>query len=574
MVVLLSLLIKGCGNQNNDPQKIYIPYPAGESPSPTTPPPSDPSCANKVYFSTDIKPIIERSCLGCHSAPEPYNSVQIAKGKIGEFTRRINLPSDNRQRMPLAPASELSPQEKQKFSKWKADGLLFDKEDCKSNQTSNDTETIDLNYIETKILEDLNQIESLDRAQVRYLVLSGNKNSGEDVDLLLQGVNKGLNSVSKDDTLTKVSVIDEKKTLLRFDLRSYGLLKNDWAIIEAVEPVNFESFTNKGQIIKFLVNTRKPWLHADNFTFAAHGGYGATVYYNLLLVPPTIDLFFKNLGVNSDQQFKDFTASLAGGFGSPLSLNKNRVISRNQSRDGYLWFSFDSILQDPGIPLLRKNFFNFPLPPKVGTGKADFQFDAGEAIFTLANKLQGYALYDSAGKRQDFAPLNIVADYETPFEPTIRAGFSCSRCHNQGIIPMRDQIRSHILQNASQFDARDADIVSGLYRSATSNAAIYTSDSNLFRKALVGLGIDLDLEKDPQSSLMDSLRRDKGSKDVAAFLFLTEDDFLARLNRSAEGKTQIGQLLTPGGTISFQQFIDVLPVLRRDFRLGFDAIDQ
>ncbi len=522
-----------------------------------------PACTTGVSFAKDIKPIIDQKCVSCHSAPQNYADYDTAKTKIDAFITRINLPSADTRKMPKVPAPDLSPNEKKLFSDWKNAGLSQNG-DCEVGAGG----TVTLDYIETLVLNDLNKIDSNGRANTRYLVTGHRMNSSSSGDMALfkHGLDKALNTISTDRLLTPVTPLDEWGTVYRLDLRSYRLTPQDWNIVVGADPFKFVSFTSKGNQIKALAGTSQPWLHGDNFSLAA---MDAPQYNRLAKIPATRDELFRRLGVDFQRSFDEFEALMMGFFGSPISENKNRLMSRHETTDGFMWVTYDPVTV--AGPLERRNLFEFPLLPET-RGEALFQFDAGEFIFTLPNGLQGYALYDAAGRRADAAPLNIVVDIETPFNPEIRNGLSCSRCHALGIIPAQDQIRDHVLTNASEFNRTDVELVRAYYRGAQAGSAAIAEDNKVFLRGLEGLGIPAQ-KPDPLNCLTDNIRRDWTIKDAAGFVMMSEEEFRVALNGSAQGKAQIGQLLA-GGTVSLQQFINTFPILVRDFRLGLDPIDQ
>jgi hypothetical protein len=520
-----------------------------------------PACADKTSFVRDVKPIIDAKCASCHVSPRNYADFDVAKGTIDAFITRINLPSADSRRMPKTPKAELSAAEKALFEKWKSDGLSETGE-CPIGEGG----VSSLDYLETLMLNDLNKIDGAGRANTRYLIMGGRLpgSSSGDVKLFTQGVNKAVNSISSDRDLALVSALDTWGTVYRMDLRSYGLSGADWNIVIGADKFKFISNTSKGQQIKALSGTSQPWLHADNFVFTA---LDAPQYNQLTRVPASRSAFFQKIGVDFQGSFDDFEALLIGFFGSPISENKNRLLSRHDSSDGYLWATYDPAAVAGG----NRNLFQDPLLPET-RGRDLFQFDASEMIYTLPNGLQGYALFNAAGVRQDAAPLNVVFDTDTPFNNEIRNGISCSRCHAAGLIPAQDQIRQHVLANASEFDRTDVELVKAYFRGAAAGDASIAQDNKTFGEGLDGIGLN-NQKPDAVNFLTDNFRRDWTLKDCAGFVFMSETEFKEALNGSAQGKSQIGQLLT-GGTVSQQQFINTFPILIRDLRLGLDPIDK
>lgn len=531
----------------------------GVSPTPSPTPGED---CNKVTFDENLKDVVERACEDCHRGFSTYQSAVVG---IDEWIRRINLSSNDPRRMPKIPKPELPIEEKKLFEKWREDGLIKSKDECEGTEQ---TSHMSIDDVESEILFDLSRVDQNDRIFVRYLVASHVYNStGEIPTIAKAATDKALNSIverSRDVVLS--TYVDEKKTILRVDLRSFELSRTDWLKIEAADRLDLVSNTDKGRVIKLLTATRKPWVHFDNFVDIVN--LNSELYYEFLNVPEKFEDLVKKVGVEYEQDLKDLEAALLGNNDSPITNNKNRLVSRHESVDGYFYVTYDTPELE-NVP--ERNLFQFPLLKETGS-KRIFAFEAGEVIYSLPNGLQGYALYDAKGNRQNEAPVNVVRDVNSPVAPApvIVNAVSCHRCHAQGIIPARDEIRSHVLDNASEFGVDDVDRVRGLYKSQTSLSAIFRVDNNRFARALDSIGVDSSLG-DPINQARDRLRLNWRDVDVAAYLFLRLDQFRVLLDSSDGAREQIGQLLS-GGSITFDQFVQVLPVLKRDFRLFEDPI--
>jgi len=518
------------------------------------------TCDNKVSFEKNIKPLIVSKCLNCHTSPDPYDKYATAKSLGSEMAARINLSFADARRMPKQPLPELSADEKGLFEEWANTGFPENTECAKTSGT------ITLDTVETFVLNDLSKLDDVGRVNARYLISANKLNAGASEDSNLQytaGIQKSLNTISRSRDLITVGSIDSSKSIYRVDLKSFGLNANDWNLVITADQIKFESFTTKGLLIKQLTGSARPWMHSDNFTFTSQQ---PAIFNQLAQVPATRVGLFQKVGLDFQGNFDTFEALLAGFNGSPISLNKNRLLSRHETRDGYMWVTYDSV--DIG-GVAQRNLFEFPFLAETGGSKI-FNFAASEIIYSLPNGLQGYALYNAADQRQDAAPLNVVNDTETPFDPEIKNGISCHRCHSKGVIPAKDQIRNHVTQNASEFNANDVEIARAFFRDAAAVSASFTVDNKRFAKALSELGIDVN-KTDPVNLLTDTFRADKTLKEVAGFLFLSEDEFKRLLNGSAAAKAQIGQLLT-GGTISLNQLIQTFPILVQDFRLGQESL--
>ncbi|MEG2079753.1 hypothetical protein SAMN05421796_10414 [Chryseobacterium piscicola] len=79
---------------------------------------------NGVKYESDLKPIIESSCINCHSASgfKPLNNYNQVKANIDIIINRIQKPNGDPLRMPLG--GSLSSNQINLFVKWKTDGLV------------------------------------------------------------------------------------------------------------------------------------------------------------------------------------------------------------------------------------------------------------------------------------------------------------------------------------------------------------------------------------------------------------------------------------------------------------------
>lgn len=521
-----------------------------------------PSDCPQTVFDRDLQPLITQKCLSCHPG---FNTFDVAKTKIDEMIRRVFL-TDEAQRMPKG-AAPLSADEQNTFKDWKADGLL----PACANSTANNNPHLTLDYVEAAIEADLEQLNSADQPQARYLITSHKSDEGADLSVLTsfgRAVQKSVNSMSFARNIVLAKPVDQYGTVYRFLLRDVKLAAADWTLVENADPVNFESFTNQGLLIKQLTKTRKPWMEVDTFAFTSNQ---PDTYYAIRKLPATAQALFTQEGVDFNGELDNTTALQVGFNNSPIALNKNRLIARFDALNGEMYITFDV---DQNKISADRNLFNFPLL-RSPSGKSNYTFDASEIIGSLPNSLHFYYLAASKkvlnttvpDARQNAAPLTVVADNISPFSPEIKTAISCYRCHNGGYIHEKDEVRQHVDENAAQFILADVDFVDILYRDPEPN---FTADNNAYAEALAKMGL-LPSDADPVNLVSDNLRRNFTADSVAALLLITKQEFLDGLNRSAEGRQQVGQLLT-GGEITFQQLQASLPVLFRDLRIGLNPL--
>jgi hypothetical protein len=91
-----------------------------------------------------------------------------------------------------------------------------------------------------------------------------------------------------------------------------------------------------------------------------------------------------------------------------------------------------------------------------------FKPDAKEAIWTMKNGMNGYALFDGNDKLQDKAPDDVVADRTTPdpHETELQSCSSCIRCHERtahsGWQPVGNNVRDYLEAGIDVFgDVKD-----------------------------------------------------------------------------------------------------------------------
>lgn len=505
----------------------------------------------QTVFDTGVAPIITANCKSCHATFVQYDT---AKAKVDHFINRITS-KDVGQRMPKG-LDPLAQSDIDKFTAWKNDGLLAA---CPANDKPNPF--ISLDDQEQAALKDINSLNSGTQTETRWIDISAKSNEGAtqaQLKVFAAAVQKGLNQISLGRNIILAKPVDKLGTLLRFNLNDIKFTVANWNLIEANDPLNLESNTNVGTLLKQLTNSKKPIMGVEAFLTSA---LKANVYYTIKKIPTDLNTLLGNLGVNEAVQLGNFQAAQVGFANSPISLNKNRLLVRFDSNDGALWQTFDT----DNIAAANKNLFAFPLL-KSASGKTNFNFQASEILFHQANGLLGAALFDAAGKRLDAAALNIVAhDTHPPADPTIKIQ-SCGRCHNGGLIPKKDEVKNSI--NPAQFDLRDVDLIDLLYRDPSQ---AFKDDNAVFGEALAKIGV-LPSDPDPVTVALDSLQeRTLNLVAVASLVHLTPQDFSDGLKRSADGLAQVGTLLS-GGSITFSQFIATLPILIRDLRLGQEPL--
>lgn len=526
----------------------------------TTPPVT---CGPSATTFAAVQPILQRGCTSCHAG---YATYATARSKVQEFVRRTGLPTSDPQHMPKG--GNLTAPEKSVLAAWLADGL------CAAPDVPAPPRQWSLDSLEQAATDDLLTKVAVNRRRTtRYMVSPSQEQA--DLTLYRAVAEKSINSVSGDRNIKRAEVV--APGLYRFDLEDFRLSAADWVRVENADLLNLESFTSRGLVLKALAGTRKPWLQSDVFADAALRN--SPVYYALTHTAVTFNKLAADVGAQYQQDLQNFEANLAGFVGSPLSPH-NRMISRHRATNGSLMVTYDT----GALDAREKNYFEFPCLVDVGCQR-NAKFVAGEVIYSLPNRLHGYALFNAVqGKvrrggvdvnfsqlaaRQDVAPVDVVRDFLNPNSSEIRAGNSCFRCHSGGMLAYRDQIRDHVVANGSEFGT-DKDFILAIYKGNVTVSQGLSDDNAAYHNALAELQID-PAQPDPISVGADRLLGAWNLDLVAQRLLLFPEDFRVLVNQSANARAQVGQLLS-GGTITFDQLVASLPVLIAELRLLQDPL--
>ena len=129
------------------------------------------------------------------------------------------------------------------------------------------------------------------------------------------------------------------------------------------------------------------------------------LYHILLDLPETDRELEGKLNVNVRRNLRDSPGKKVwrSGFNQSGVSSFNRIVERHSTFFGAYWKSYD-FDSNKGL----KNIFKNPL---------GFKHAGGEIIFNLPNGLQAYLLADSAGRRIDEAPANIVSNNLLKYYP-------------------------------------------------------------------------------------------------------------------------------------------------------------
>lgn len=514
------------------------------------------NCTGKTTFE-DLKPVIAQNCAGCHSG---YDSFSKASSIVDAMIKHINIPAGQPDHMP-AGKGDLSKKDKDLFAAWKNDGKL---EVCQgSTPPPPPLQFHDFGWVEKTINDDLATVPVSQQEDVRYIIAVDRLNQGDldGVSIAKKAINKASNSVSLE---RKIEVVhDVAPGVWRLDIDELGIESADWTAIENASQLQFESFTQRGKSLKLTTKSRLPWMFVQDFNDTVLRN--AAVYYKLTKAAATLQQQEKNLGVKFATDLLNFKALLVGFNGSPLSPAANRLMDRHDSNDGYFWSTFDTgaIVSD------QQNLFKNPFPVEAGAVH-NLRFAAGEQLYSLPNGLMGSYLADNKGVRLNQADPAVVHDFTAnPNSPIIKNAISCFRCHNGGIIHATDKVRASVA--AANLGAADTQRALALFKPQAQVDALIADDNATFTEALRQMGID-PAEADPINRVSDRFLGDLSAEDVAGLFVLTTDDLKTCIRLSPNGSQQASQLLT-GGTISHDQFVQVVKDLVRDCRIFQDPLN-
>lgn len=311
---------------------------------------------------------------------------------------------------------------------------------------------------------------------IRYLTLTHLYNSGvcdKDLEIYRQAVAKVVNSLSLGLDVEPPVAIDDAKTIFRIDMRHYGwndhpLLGDVWEAVAEENPFAIRFLGDLASPLRNQLQTTIPNQPADSFLQVATRGQ---LYYDILLIPDTLDKLQAKLGVDVQANINDGTMLRAGIAKSGVS-KFNRVFDRHPLGGGQYYYEssdFNSNADDA-------NVFIHPL---------DFVRAGGEMIFSLKNGFQGYAI-EANGAIITEAPINVVVDLQQR-DLTVRAGISCMSCHQNGIIERDDEFRDYYNEHKSDFNA-DRAVIEEIYDKGQMQKK-QAADIAVFAAALVQVDI-------------------------------------------------------------------------------------
>lgn len=431
----------------------------------------------------------------------------------------------------------------------------------------------------------------------RYLSFVHLANAGlcdEEIEVHRQAVAKLVNSLSQEVLVRPPVAIDERRLLLRIDIRDYAwssgpvqlsapsfyfrdsdsqtispaeqaeldkVFADKWEMIADQNPYSVSHIGEQALLIASDTHTKFPILQGDAFVDVASR---APLYYDILGIPlragrlapshPPCDgdeCLESQLGLDllgdlaSELVDDDDVMDRAGLHVSDIS-EFNRVIERHRFVDANnrsMWIAYDFRSQ-----VDVRNIDKHPL---------DFEFDQTALLYSLPNGFQAYMLADEDGRRIDEAGVEILQD-PSQKDAIDRSAVSCMGCHSVGIIRAQDDIRFDLDNGQSEevYTAEQKDQIRALYPSREDLDDLQTEDIARFVAALEACGLDPEPASEPVLTTFLAFDEDLAIQRAAAELDLLQEDLQLLIGKLSPDLLELGK----GGTVQ-----------RGDFTVNFAA---
>lgn len=414
---------------------------------------------------------------------------------------------------------------------------------------------VDNDVFENDFLVSVVDVGEFDREFTRSIDACDTLNEGGDLSVAINAIDKTLNSISKETELVRTVGVGEQDCIRMFDLRDYGLTREDWRTIERADPWNIVSQTARGQLLIQLTQTLKPWLHAKNFLEVANS---AEVYYEILEVPDNLNEFENEfLGCDFQEDFDnaDKDLSLHGISNSQIALQKLRLFQRADCAEGFVWKTFDTDLNDADVfvgNINLRNLFEAPFPIEANQLRT-FAATAHEYIALRENGTLLFALFAATGERQNAAPLTTVQDTRAvgkSLPGEIQNPRSCYSCHNTATIEKRDEVLTRVLSN-DDYNNEERERASAYFNPV--KHVFFAQDQQEYCSNIADIGTSC-ADIDTINQQTDDYRLEWDLDQLAAFFRKKPAEMADCVRSSAGGNAKIGQILV-GSTVAFQDIL-------------------
>ena len=459
--------------------------PAPGTPNPALPPLKPPPkvLVSDIEFPVGVRNILERRCSACHTYGERD---PIGWGSVMDLTRMIAsdivVPGDPdksrlwnrvavRADMPYNGA-RLEPAEIQVLRAWMAN-LNRPAQRPRSTEQLMDLIVAD----QAKV-----RAQGNDHRYLSFAHFTDERRSPEEMQAAAEVLALTLNSLSRRATLFKPEPIDAEKTIFRFRLSQVGWDRDDWDELIRFYPYCIRSERAAHRAVYDRLQTEGVFVRADWFLATATK---PPLYERLLDIPETLAELEDDLNIDivDNLNRRNNRNVLRIGFRSSGVSAHNRMIERhNRGNGGFFWLSYD-FNDDEDEADLRAN----PLGPAEFDEQnfnRRFEHAGGEAIWSLPNGLQAYALYAANGTRIDEAPKDIVKDPRRK-AGAVQNGISCFGCHGAtGMNSPRtfDEIVKYAEEHRNDFQNRELQEIRALYR--PDGAMFIAADTQRYLKAM------------------------------------------------------------------------------------------
>lgn len=522
--------------------------------------------SSAAMLARQAQQVLNKYCHNCHGqdgaaeggfnyATDLHRLVQRRKVVPGEpeespLFRRVNagkMPPADSQPRPTAKEVEL-------LRRWIETGAPLP-EALPSRPWVSDSEVFQA------ILGDLEKFPSCNRRFLRYFTLHTLYNAGlgdDELQTYRLAVSKLVNSLSWHPEITRPEPVDERRLVLRVDLRDFFWDAALWNRLLSEYPYAVETGSVVERLVAVQTACRLPVVRADWFLATASR---APLYYDLLQLPTTTQELERQLRIDSLLNIQQLRVARAGFNNSGVARN-NRLIERHYAAHGAYWRTYDfeeipaSLVERSNLIPDRRNLFAYPLGP--GNLENQFLHAGGEIIFNLPNGLQGFMLANARSERINKGPIQLVSDPRRP-DRAVECAVSCFGCHYTGILPKSDRIRAFVEQNQRHFSRQDLETIRALYVPDEVMRKLMEKDMARFRQAVEKTGGRITAA---EPILLATLRYEANQElaEVAAEIGLPPHTFRRKLQELAtqsSGSTvaeaisrNFGQLLLPDGTVS------------------------
>jgi hypothetical protein len=424
-------------------------------------------------------------------------------------------------------------------------------------QTSTDG-VVRFDAIEQAALNDIQDktiVSVADEKNTVYLSAVNFANLGDDVSVAKQAALLNLNMLSngpKIETIRNVKGMPGLWAVNITDFLGSSTQANIfWKQIEDSAVLRIVSQTSRGKNLQFITGKQIPVMHLQVFLETA---MLAKNYYAIKGIPTDQTAFYAQNGIVRQDLYdaRDSGISLSAFAQSLIAPGHNRLVEKLDGDNGSCWTTFDinslDLVNQAFADLA--NFFKNPFPKEAKSVNSTFNFSASETICAQKNGLYNVALWNAAGVRQDVAPTTVVLNLRASalgLDADIKPR-DCTGCHTTMVLPFKDEVGDQI--KTQPFSAADKNLGLLFFKPQTAVDASIQDDNKSHQSARDLLSIPLSGSDPVNVGAIDKMRRGFNSKEMAAFFYLSESEFLDALNGSKDASALAGQL-SKGGLLPF-----------------------